>query len=83
MPTGNWKEYTGIQDLPQIINNFSGMADYIQKFKNDLTISVGGNYNKTKTDNDSKNITYFLIPQKLLIRDPTILFMMKIFMVSI
>lgn len=53
-----------IQDLPQIINNFSGMADYIQKFKNDLTISVGGNYNKTKTDNDSKNITYFFDPSK-------------------
>lgn len=53
-----------IQDLPQIINNFSGMADYIQKFKNDLTISVGGNYNKTKTDNDSKNITYFFDPAK-------------------
>ncbi|MET3035093.1 outer membrane beta-barrel family protein [Chryseobacterium sp. NRRL B-14859] len=53
-----------IQDLPQIINNFSGMADYIQKFKNDLTISVGGNYNKTKTDNDSKNITYFFDPTK-------------------
>ncbi|WP_185288842.1 TonB-dependent receptor domain-containing protein [Chryseobacterium lactis] len=53
-----------IQDLPQIINNFSGMADYIQKFKNDLTISIGGNYNKTKTDNDSKNITYFFDPAK-------------------
>lgn len=52
------------QDLPQIINNFSGMVDYIQKFKNDLTISVGGNYNKTKTDNDSKNITYFFDPAK-------------------
>lgn len=47
-----------IQDLPQIINNFSGMADYIQKFKNDFTVSVGGNYNKTKTDNDTKNFTY-------------------------
>lgn len=47
-----------IQDLPQVINNFSGMVDYIQKFKNDLTISVGGNYNKTKTDNDTKNDTY-------------------------
>lgn len=46
-----------IQDLPQVINNFSGMVDYIQKFKNDLTISVGGNYNKTKTDNDTKNDT--------------------------
>lgn len=52
------------QDLPQIINNFSGMVDYIQKFKNDLTISVGGNYNKTKTDNDTKSETYFLIPVK-------------------
>ncbi|CAM2953347.1 TonB-dependent receptor [Chryseobacterium flavum] len=52
------------QDLPQIINNFSGMIDYIQKFKNDLTISVGGNYNKTKTDNDSKNISYFFDPAK-------------------
>lgn len=50
------------QDLPQIINNFSGMVDYIQKFKNDLTISVGGNYNKTKTDNDSKSDTYFFDP---------------------
>jgi hypothetical protein len=40
------------------------MADYIQKFKNDLTISVGGNYNKTKTDNDTKNITYFFDPAK-------------------
>ncbi|MGH1519091.1 TonB-dependent receptor domain-containing protein [Chryseobacterium sp. JK1] len=56
------------QNLPQIINNFSGMVDYIQKFKNDLTISVGGNYNKTKTDNDSKNITFSYIP--LLAPDP-------------
>lgn len=47
-----------IQDLPQVINNFSGMVDYIQKFKNDLTLSVGGNYNKTKTDNDTKNDSY-------------------------
>ncbi|TXF76297.1 outer membrane beta-barrel family protein [Chryseobacterium sp.] len=45
------------QNLPQLINNFSGMADYIQKFKKDLTVSVGGNFNKTKTDNDTKNIT--------------------------
>ncbi|WP_276878053.1 TonB-dependent receptor domain-containing protein [Chryseobacterium joostei] len=52
------------QDLPQIINNFSGMVDYIQKFKNDLTISVGGNYNKTKTDNDTKSDTYFIDPEK-------------------
>lgn len=45
------------QNIPQIVNNFSGTVDYIQKFKNDLTISVGGNYNKTKTDNDTKNYT--------------------------
>lgn len=47
-----------IQDIPQIINNFSGTVDYIQKFKNDFTFSVGGNFNKTKTDNDTKNYTY-------------------------
>lgn len=50
------------QDMPQIINNFSGMADYIKKFKNDFTVSIGGNFNKTKTDNDTKSDTYFLIP---------------------
>ncbi|MDQ0591789.1 iron complex outermembrane receptor protein [Chryseobacterium ginsenosidimutans] len=47
------------QDIPQIINNFSGTVDYIQKFKNDFTFSVGGNFNKTKTDNDTKNFTYY------------------------
>ena len=47
-----------IQDLPQVINNFSGTVDYIQKFKNDFTFSAGGNYNKTKTDNDTKNYAY-------------------------
>jgi len=47
-----------IQDIPQIVNNFSGTVDYIQKFKNDFTFSVGGNFNKTKTDNDTKNYNY-------------------------
>ncbi|MBV8324842.1 outer membrane beta-barrel family protein [Chryseobacterium sp.] len=47
-----------LQDLPQLINNFSGMVDYIQKFKNDLTVSVGGNYNTTKTDNNTQNDIY-------------------------
>ncbi|MCX8525166.1 outer membrane beta-barrel family protein [Chryseobacterium formosus] len=46
------------QNLPQIINNFSGTVDYIQKFKNDFTVAIGGNFNKTKTDNDTQNITY-------------------------
>ncbi|AZA53165.1 TonB-dependent receptor domain-containing protein [Chryseobacterium sp. G0201] len=47
------------QDIPQIINNFSATVDYIQKLKNDFTVSLGGNFNKTKTDNDTKNYTYF------------------------
>ena len=46
-----------VQSTPQMINNFSGMVDYIQKFKNDFTLSVGGNYNHTKTDNDTKSYT--------------------------
>ncbi|MDN5395259.1 MAG: outer membrane beta-barrel family protein [Chryseobacterium sp.] len=46
------------QDIPQVINNFSGTVDYIQKFKNDFTVSLGGNFNKTKTDNDTKNYSY-------------------------
>lgn len=45
------------QNLPQLIDNFSANADYIKKFKNDFTVAVGGNYNKTKTDNDTKNTT--------------------------
>ncbi|WP_374441562.1 TonB-dependent receptor domain-containing protein [Epilithonimonas sp.] len=47
------------QSTPQIINNFSATADYIKKFKNDFTVAVGGNFNKTKTDNDTKNDTYY------------------------
>ena len=43
-----------MQNQPQFINNFSATADYIKKFKNDLKISVGGNFNKTSTDNDTK-----------------------------
>ena len=47
-----------IQNIPQIVNNFSGTVDFIQKFKNDFTFSAGGNFNKTKTDNDTKNYNY-------------------------
>lgn len=50
------------QNMPQIINNFSGKMDYIKKFKNDFTVSVGGNYNKTETDNDTQSDTFYLIP---------------------
>ena len=53
-----------LQSIPQKVNNFSGMVDYIKKFKNDFTVSVGGNYNKTKTDNDTKFDTYFFSPAK-------------------
>jgi len=55
---------TIVQDIPQIINNFSGTVDYIQKLKNDFTFSAGGNFNKTKTDNDTKNLTYDYIYNK-------------------
>ncbi len=59
---GDFNDYSTIgkqiiQNIPQVINNFSGTIDYIQKFKNDFTVSIGGNYNKTKTDNDTKNFT--------------------------
>jgi outer membrane receptor protein involved in Fe transport len=47
------------QEQPQRINNFSATIDFLQKFKNDLTFSVGGNFNKTKTDNDTKYDTYY------------------------
>ncbi|MGA9212510.1 TonB-dependent receptor domain-containing protein [Kaistella sp.] len=46
------------QEQPQVIHNFSATADYVQKFKKDLTVSFGGNFNKTKTDNDTKYDTY-------------------------
>ena len=37
-----------------MIDNFSATADYIQKFKKDFTLATGVNFNKTKTDNDTK-----------------------------
>lgn len=43
-----------VQSTPQTINNFSGMIDYIKKFENDFTISLGGNFYNTRTDNDSQ-----------------------------
>ncbi|WP_313099898.1 TonB-dependent receptor domain-containing protein [Epilithonimonas sp.] len=48
-----------MQSTPQIINNFSSTVDYIKKFKNDFTVAIGGNFNKTKTDNDTKNDTFY------------------------
>lgn len=48
------------QKTPLTIKNFGFQADYVQKLKNDYTLSFGGNYNNTNTDSD----TYFenLIP---------------------
>ncbi len=42
------------QNQPQIINNFSATADYIKKFKNEFTVALGGNFNRTNTDNDTQ-----------------------------
>ena len=42
------------QSIPQQIDNLGFMEDYIQKFNKNLTLSVGGSYNKTKTDNDTQ-----------------------------
>ena len=42
------------QNQPQFINNFSATADYIKKFKNDFTVALGGNFNRTNTDNDTQ-----------------------------
>lgn len=42
------------QSIPQQIDNLGFMADYIQKFNKNLTLSIGGSYNKTKTDNDTQ-----------------------------
>ncbi len=46
------------QNQPQFINNFSATADYVKKFKNDFSVSVGANFNATKTDNDTKYTSY-------------------------
>ncbi|WP_417430823.1 outer membrane beta-barrel family protein [Halpernia sp.] len=49
-----------LQKTPQKVDNLGFQADYIQKLNKETTLSFGGNYNHTKTDND----TYFenLIP---------------------
>ncbi|QXU50246.1 TonB-dependent receptor [Chryseobacterium sp. D764] len=49
-----------IQETPQIINSFSVTVDYYKKFKNDFTLSFGGNYSYTKTDNDTETSLYQL-----------------------
>lgn len=46
------------QEQPQIIHNFSATADYIKKFEKELTVSIGGNFNKTNTDNDTQFGSY-------------------------
>ena len=46
------------QNQPQFINNFSATADYIKKFKNDFTVALGGNFNRTNTDNDTQYTSF-------------------------
>lgn len=50
-----------LQETPQIINSISFLGDYIWKMDHDFTLAFGGNYNKTKTDNDLK-IQYNGVP---------------------
>ncbi|UOE41427.1 TonB-dependent receptor [Chryseobacterium suipulveris] len=40
------------QLIPQHIDNFSGTVDFTKAFKS-FTLGAGGNFNKTKTDNDT------------------------------
>ena len=42
------------QTIPQKIDNLGFMADYIQKFNKNLSLSFGSSFNKTKTDNDTQ-----------------------------
>ena len=42
-----------LQKTPQKVHNYGFQADYLQKLKNETTLSFGGNYNHTKTDNDT------------------------------
>lgn len=54
----NYSFISGFDQItPQDINNFSVLADYIKKFKDESTFSFGGNFNKTKTDNDTQFLT--------------------------
>ncbi|MBS1549802.1 MAG: TonB-dependent receptor [Bacteroidetes bacterium] len=41
------------QSTPLNINNFGGKIDYVQQLKNGQSISIGSNYNYTKTDSDA------------------------------
>lgn len=62
-PSINEKPINRIQQTtPQVINNFSAMADYVQKFKNDFTLSGGAHLNHTKTDNNLQSTTTMYDP---------------------
>ena len=41
------------QETPQLIDNYAATLDYFKKFKKDFNVSMGGNFAKTNTDNDS------------------------------
>ncbi|MFC6269271.1 outer membrane beta-barrel family protein [Frigoriflavimonas asaccharolytica] len=42
-----------LQANPQFVDNYGFQADYFLKLKHETTLSFGGNYNNTKTDNDT------------------------------
>lgn len=42
-----------LQKTPLVIDNLGFQADYVQKLKNNYTLSFGGSYNTTKTDSDT------------------------------
>ena len=42
-----------LQKTPQKVNNFGFQADYVMKFEDATILSFGGNYNHTKTDNNT------------------------------
>lgn len=51
-PTNKYSAFN--QSVPQIINNYAANIDYIKKFKNESTFSIGTSYNYTNTDSDTR-----------------------------
>ncbi|MGU3377147.1 TonB-dependent receptor domain-containing protein [Chryseobacterium sp. M5A1_1a] len=54
-----------IQNTPQTINNFSATADYTRTLKTDASLSFGGNFNHTKTDNNTQTQSYRFNPESM------------------
>ncbi|MGE8555739.1 MAG: TonB-dependent receptor domain-containing protein [Chryseobacterium jejuense] len=56
-PTDGYRSLI-IQNTPQVINNLSASIDYSRTLKKGAALSFGGNYNFTKTNNNTQNQTY-------------------------